>query len=235
MNMFIRLSMMFWLGLLLGGCFCSPTTKFEYGNLHMNNNITIQRKMYVDANFTGTERKLIQDAANNIEHATKGIVKFDLVFNYDLSEEPDEVNGYTNKIVIRKLTSKSQITQMIDEGINKELSEENGGEDLQAYILGYTLKRPGFTYILIVSDRIVLEDKKNLDLDGFVSVVMHETLHSIGMSHDDTRRAIMNSQYEYTLAIITGVKQRPLMCLTETDLENFCDLYICDPEKLNHC
>lgn len=89
---------------------------------------------------------------------------------------------------------------------------------IKGITLGYYNDSGLITYILLVSDRI--------DEDFYTSVSLHELGHSLGLEHNKGIEGIGTLMYpsaDFGADVITN-----------KDVENFCKLYKCDPEKLKH-
>ena len=84
--------------------------------------------------------------------------------------------------------------------------------------LGYYDNKSFWPYIALVEDR--------LDDDTFGPVVLHELGHSLGLEHVDGPEGWNTLMYPY---VDLGSDH-----ITEKDLEQFCELYHCDPKKLQH-
>src|ERR1700722_3199194 len=81
--------------------------------------------------------------------------------------------------------------------------------------LGFYERGKFISTIWIIMNRI-------RDEDEFIAVVMHELGHSIGLDHTTHEGTLM---YPYVSAD----------CVTQYDLQKFCNIYGCDSEQMNFC
>jgi hypothetical protein len=84
--------------------------------------------------------------------------------------------------------------------------------------LGYFQNRGPLPYITLIDGR--------LNEETYEPVVLHELGHSLGLEHVEGPEGYGTLMYPY---IDLGSDS-----ITETDLEQFCKLYKCDPKKLKH-
>lgn len=199
----------------------APTAEIK----HQSYNVMVSKKIYIDSRFNTDEVAIIEQAAQTIESNTNNIVHYDLVKNFEMNDH--DPSKYIDKIMIRKCSSEDVIVKRIDAAINEELGVEPGTPD-SAMIYGYTLKKPVFEFILIVADRIKTKDM-------YLSVVMHESLHELGLLHYDNQLSVMNTTFDIQLGALAGTRVTPITCMTRIDAEQFCSLYLCRPEDLNYC
>jgi len=84
--------------------------------------------------------------------------------------------------------------------------------------LGYYDSKSVLPFIALVQDR--------LDDFNYKEVVLHELGHSLGLEHVDGEKGMLTLMYPY---VDLGADH-----ITQTDLEQFCELYHCDAKKLQH-
>jgi hypothetical protein len=198
---------------------------------HQDQNILINRKIYVDSNFTEIEKIEIQKSADEWKHTTNGIVNLDLVYNFDMNDKSNsDPYKYLYKTIIKKISKDSKIVKNIEASLNEQLNEDNEDTEhpITAHIYGYDLKNKNFEYVLIVADR-------HTNAKELRNTITHELGHMLGMSHYDDGPSVMNVSYEYAIGELIGQKQEPIICLTKHDMMQFCEKYQCDFSKMNYC
>lgn len=224
---------------LMAAC-CSTTpvkqAQTENKETHQQYNVMISKRIYVDSKFNPDEIEAIKKGVSVWETTTNGIVKFDVIYDFDMTDNSNtDPYRYINKIIIKRLTTKDKLTIKLDEAIKKQYSEDNPEDPpSEAVVLGYTHKRKSFEFIYIVVDRLITQSGF-IDTKAFQNVVMHEIGHELGMQHFDDGPSIMNVQFDSVIEHLAGNRPRPLMCLTKFDMQQFCSLYLCDSEKTKHC
>ena len=99
-------------------------------------NIQILKTLYIDKNFSFEEKKAIKTAKDNWEYSTNGIIKYNLIFDYDV----DLAETIPSKIIIAKPDKNTLI---------KLDSVVESGKFLSG-----TLKTEKFELILIIPSRM---------------------------------------------------------------------------------
>lgn len=123
----------------------------------VNYNIQVTKTIYIDKKFNSSEKLAIISAKYEWEKSTKEIIKYNLVFDYEIDME-DKI---PKKIIVIKLLSNDPIIKNIDEEIGEEFV--NG-----------TIVAGGGELIIIVSDRVS-------NTNQFKKIMMKEFGHDLGL------------------------------------------------------
>lgn len=223
MKMIARLLMLVVLMIVVISCI-----NIRVGSQNQSTNYIVSRKIYVDASFKPEEQAIIRRSLNTLSYETNGILRYDIVFNFQMNDDNnDDPSMYFDKTIIKRLTSKDGLTLYMDSKISEQT-------DSPAEVYGYDLKKKRFEYILIVADRLTNKDH-SMNEKLFQSTVMHEFLHSAAMAHDDDAPSIMNTEFEAIAKALSGLNLKPITCMTIADAVQFCDIYLCKAEELHHC
>lgn len=117
---------------------------------------------HVDTSFTGPERDALQEAVNNLQAQTRGLLVARLIFDLDFNDIESLVVHRHEDILLR---------------ITSDSSKVDGYDSSTSKLLGLTEQRDdGLTWVYIVADRL---PEHRL----FVAVTMHELLHAFGLGH----------------------------------------------------
>lgn len=145
---------------------CSPPESKD----NIIHNVEIIKTIYVDSRFNASEKLAIISAKYAWEHATKGIIKYNLVFDFKI--DPDA--PIPKKIIIMKLSSTDPVVKNIDSEV---------GEDF----ITLTLAAKGTELILIVADRVH-------NTDTFKKLVIKEFGFDLGLPsiREEDMPAVMN-------------------------------------------
>lgn len=155
--------------------------------------------IYVDDQFSMSEIEIIRDAAKEWAFATHNKVQFTFFYFHHIPNR--EIASEIPFNIMIKIHSTDQFVFKMD------MEDKHN-------ILGFYRFIGGNFYIGLVFDRIINEQQ-------FRSVVMHELGHSLGINHNNSEPAIMNSA--------TGEEYK---CLTKLDMDLFCDAYSCKSEDM---
>jgi len=211
---------------------------------HVNTGLSEIKTIYIDAKFDQRERYLIAKGINNWLLASKGIVLYNIQYNYDFN------NIYKNTVNIMSFYNINQVTEkqpqkiepsitdyVLEIGTNPLTSTHHGldkiwiiktSSDAQVIkrieeckhheIVASTFEYDGAEIIVMVSDR--LEDDLRYEI-----AVTHELGHTLlGPVHNNKTNSVMHEFVD---------KGAP--CITENDIKAFCVIYNCKPEDLNSC
>lgn len=174
---------------------CAQPSNFKF----KNSGLEVNKTIYIDKNFNINETKYIEIAAHEWQTSTNNIVQYKIVteINIDKFNIPNK----SSSIVIKKTNSLSKEVIFYD---NKART-----------IIGYCERDKVPINILIVTDRI---DSK----ETFISVVIHELGHSLGMNHNPVKYTLMYHTIDYSSYHITY-----------EDMILFCDIYKCKANEMN--
>lgn len=161
--------------------------------------------LYIDSAFEEYEREAITTAALTWNNTTKNIV------NYTIIQLPTTDKVDLTGLIIYKIGPDNPNIIMLDQSND-------------TIYLGYYERIDGVKTIALVGERI--------DIKEYKSVVLHELGHSLGLAHVDELGTLM---YPYMNIMING-QMIPVNSnkITQIDLVQFCELYKCDPLKLQN-
>lgn len=175
--------------------------------------------MHADSSFTNDERAAIIASAEQWRSQTSGLADIGLVFDGD-----DEAGD----VYLRRWNSTDQ--EIVDKDC--ELSEAAGLPHgmCVAAILGWVTPSGGIhnpwgvrPSMNLIPDREV-DDVGKLDKSKFMSVVIHEMGHVLGLSHRPEPQAVM---YPSQITVKT--------CLRQPDLAEFCAVNVCEGYDMHPC
>lgn len=193
--------------------FISLLAIFSFLNCHIlpakhPNIIHIQRILHIDPDFTIQEQLMIQSAAAEWENVTNHFVSFSYLpypqfdpLQPQMEYEPWQNTVCSKHVLIMKMYSTDYVIQEIEQKIGYQIA-------------GYTNRNMneecGLESIYVVSNRTK---------DGFWlrTIMLHELGHELELDHSSHYNAIMFSN------IHIDVK-----CLTQNDLDDFCDIWGCN-------
>lgn len=161
------------------------------------------KMVYIEPSFTAEEQNEINKAISEWNEATDFVVEFKPIqYDINLTSILLENNG----LIISKIKAKDDILFSLE------------GEPKEGFpkIVGYYYEKSFIPMILIVSDRLTINEYKQ--------IVTHELGHAIGLIHQ-----------KHSLAIMNPYLSDQVPCLTSSDLGQFCDIFNCNYEHLNPC
>ena len=164
----------------------------------------IHKTLYVDRHFTDDEFILIAWAAIRWSQTTNHIVDYDVVKLPTVIQL--EPATPDNAIVVMKMSPDYPAVLALD--------RFNEGTTL-----GYYGDAEALPVIAFIEGRFDSPDE-------FEQVAMHEMGHSVGLAH--------NFGVDGFLTLMFPSIELAESFITETDLINFCKLYHCNPNKLQH-
>lgn len=130
--------------------------------------VQVVKTLYVDSKFIEEERSAIRDAAEQWEETTKGLVKYNFVFDYDV-----DATKPSNKITVVCLNP----TDDLAEKFNNNLGE--------TFVSGY-VKMANAEFIFLVPQWAADEDQLSL-------IMQRELGHELGLQDiNEEKPAIMN-------------------------------------------
>lgn len=182
---------------------CIPV---RINNLPRDQKPVFMTDIWVDSEFSESQAYLIEQAAEEWENATRGMVKIIVHKNYDIPNR--EIESDIDRNVVIKVSSADPFVI--------EQSNKHSGLIVNAL----TTKGPDLIHywIVPVMDRITFSSY-------FRSIMIHELGHIIvNFGHMDEGPAIMNE-----------VRNKFVKCLTEFDLKYFCTKYDCVIDEMNYC
>lgn len=192
--------------LIISACSVSINEKANRIAVPLNVN-NLQKIVYIDDAFNARDKADIVMALRSWECSTKGIVKFDIVWERKLL-----FNG-RNNIFIKSVDDKYPAIVEID------AEREPAKDGVKRITVGlYEESNNNYTPTTILIVRPKIGEK------GLKEVVIHEIGHSLNMDHTDDTDTIMYPHLD------KGAHK-----ITNHDLNNFCDLYWCESNELKAC
>jgi hypothetical protein len=162
---------------------------------HVSYTLPVHKILYIDRHFTDEEFAIITGAALQWHLATKSLVSYDVV------RMPHRNIDINNSIFVINITP--DFPEVVEQDTASEVGSNMGFYDTKYRV----------PYIGLIPARI--DDK------DYMTVVMHELGHSLGLSHDEEPDTLMYPSTDVGANTIT-----------DRDLQNFCKLYHCDATKL---
>ena len=178
---------------------------FQYKTAFPISLLNAQKYVLIDDGLTPEERNDIELGFKNWECSTKGLVHITFLKDFN------ELLNRKDYIFVEKVDNTDARIIAQDKFYDKE--QERKYHTLAVY---YDGTNSNYSVILVVENRT----KYNLK-----QVITHEVGHSVLLSHDKQNKDTV--MYPFTDEGATKI--------TDKDLENFCDLYWCDPKELNAC
>jgi hypothetical protein len=166
--------------------------------------------VHISKDFSDLENELIEQALGEWQRATNGYVQFYTV------REPNQTTilllpssaRAIKTVRIATATETAPIIRYIDNTLGSEIT---GYTDL------FNLTKQPILTIYVVNARID-------NIQEYRSMITHEIGHSMCLYHVFDMDTIMYPAYNGSSA-----------CLVVKDLQQFCDIYHCDPEKMAPC
>lgn len=164
-------------------------------------------ELYIDPGFSNEEIEIIGESLDEWKRATGGVVNETMVIGLKHSYAHHEI----------------MIKSSFDEKV-KRFEKRNGVEI-------YGLHRESNWWgTLSPSDIWIVRDKVQRDSDDnepykrkFKRVIMHELGHHYGLEHDGDKDVLMSKFH------------KPIDCITQDDLKQFCDMYECGKDAAPTC
>lgn len=163
----------------------------------------------IDPAFTEIEVNVIENALQQIERSTMGIIKIYTEIGY-FPREKIELNNPNAQFIVMRIKPANETEHII------ELIDMIGGNPIVGYADMMNITEQDIKTVYIVNGRID-------SIGEYRTIVMHEFFHTIGLGH----------LRDYSL--MAPGENWAASCITLTDLRYFCYIYDCDAEQLNPC
>jgi hypothetical protein len=192
---------------LVVGCSWTPHEPTQHALLKTHHVL----RLHGDDTFTGPEREMVQEAADDVFIQTSGLLQVIVNFDFDFDRLGLDAWLTRTNLLVRTPKDASYV-----------VSRERTGKVMLGMVVGVNLQDYDQTapmQVHLIADR--LTDRK-----VFIQVAEHEFYHAFGLNHVKDPHSVLYPEV---------FLQAPRTCISEADAAEICRVYGCWTGDLNTC